>query len=162
MVDARLKDGSRVNIVFPPLALEGTYLSIRKFGKKGVDFAQLVRWQALTMPVARVLEIASQARLNMVVSGGTGSGKTTMMNAMSRLIDHGERVITVEDAADLQFQQPHVVRLETRPSSLEGRGEVTQRDLVRNTLRMHGRSHHYRRSARRRGVRHVAGDEHGP
>jgi pilus assembly protein CpaF len=88
------------------------------------------------LPVARVLEIASQARLNIVVSGGTGSGKTTMMNAMSRLIDHGERVITVEDAAELQFQQPHVVRLETRPSSLEGRGEINQRDLVRNALRM--------------------------
>jgi pilus assembly protein CpaF len=136
MVDARLKDGSRVNIVFPPLALEGPYVSIRKFGKKAVDFAQLVRWKALTLPVARVLEIASQSRLNIVVSGGTGSGKTTMMNAMSRLIDHGERVITVEDAAELQFQQPHVVRLETRPSSLEGRGEVSQRDLVRNALRM--------------------------
>src|SRR4051794_24950903 len=134
--DAGLKDGSRVNIVFPPLALEGPYISIRKFGKKAVDFAQLIRWRALTLPVARVLEIAAQARLNIVVSGGTGSGKTTMMNAMSRLIDHGERVITVEDAAELQFQQPHVVRLETRPSSLEGRGEVTQRDLVRNALRM--------------------------
>ncbi len=136
MVDARLKDGSRVNIVFPPLALEGPYVSIRKFGKKPVDFGQLIKWGALTLPVARVLEIASQARLNMVVSGGTGSGKTTMMNAMSRMIDHGERVITVEDAAELQFQQPHVVRLETRPSSLEGRGEVNQRDLVRNALRM--------------------------
>ena len=136
MVDARLKDGSRVNIVFPPLALEGPYLSIRKFSKKPVDFGQLVRWKALSPPVARVLEIASQARLNVVVSGGTGSGKTTMMNAMSRMIDHGERVITVEDAAELQFQQPHVVRLETRPSSLEGRGEISQRDLVRNALRM--------------------------
>ena len=136
MVDARLKDGSRVNIVFPPLALDGPYVSIRKFGKKPVDFGQLIKWGALTLPVARVLEIASQARLNMVVSGGTGSGKTTMMNAMSRMIDHGERVITVEDAAELQFQQPHVVRLETRPSSLEGRGEVNQRDLVRNALRM--------------------------
>jgi pilus assembly protein CpaF len=136
MVDARLKDGSRVNIVFPPLALDGPYLSIRKFGKKVADFAQLIRWGALTLPVARVLEIASQARLNIVVSGGTGSGKTTMLNAMSRLIDHGERLITVEDAAELQFQQPHVVRLETRPNSLEGRGEVTQRDLVRNALRM--------------------------
>jgi pilus assembly protein CpaF len=125
-----------VNIVFPPLALEGPYVSIRKFGKKAVDFAQLMRWGALTAPVARVLEIASQARLNIIVSGGTGSGKTTMMNAMSRQIDHGERVITVEDAAELQFQQPHVVRLETRPPSLEGRGEINQRDLVRNALRM--------------------------
>ena len=136
MVDARLKDGSRVNIVFPPLALDGPYMSIRKFSRKQIDFAQLIEWKALTVPVARILEISSRARLNVVISGGTGSGKTTMMNAMSRLIDPGERIVTVEDAAELQFQQPHVVRLETRPSSLEGRGEVTQRDLVRNALRM--------------------------
>ena len=136
MVDARLADGSRVNIVFMPLALDGPYLSIRKFGRKSIDFAKLIQWKALTLPVARVLEVASQARLNVVISGGTGSGKTTMMNAMSRLIDVGERVVTVEDAAELQFQQPHVVRLETRPASLEGRGEITQRDLVRNALRM--------------------------
>ena len=136
MVDARLADGSRVNIVFPPLALDGPYVSIRKFGRKAIDFAKLVEWKALTLPVARILEIASQCRLNVVISGGTGSGKTTMMNAMSRLIDVGERVVTVEDAAELQFQQPHVVRLETRPSSLEGKGEITQRDLVRNALRM--------------------------
>ncbi len=136
MVDARLKDGSRVNIVFPPLALDGPYMSIRKFGRKTVDFANLVEWKALTPAVARVLEIAGRGRLNVVISGGTGSGKTTLMNALSRMIDIGERVVTVEDAAELQFQQPHVVRLETRPSSLEGRGEVTQRDLVRNALRM--------------------------
>jgi len=136
MVDARLKDGSRVNIVFPPLALDGPYVSIRKFGKKVMDFAQLVGFGALTPQVARILEIASQARLNIIISGGTGSGKTTLMNALSRLIGHGERVVTVEDAAELQLQQPHVVRLETRPASLEGKGEVTQRDLVRNALRM--------------------------
>jgi pilus assembly protein CpaF len=136
MVDARLKDGSRVNIVFPPLALDGPYISIRKFGKKNIDFNRLIEWRALTRQVARVLEIASHARLNVIISGGTGSGKTTMMNAMSRLIGVGERVITVEDTAELQFQQPHVVRLETRPASLEGRGEITQRDLVRNALRM--------------------------
>jgi len=136
MCDARLKDGSRVNIVFPPLALDGPYISIRKFGKKGVDFAQLIAWKALTAQVARVLEIASHARLNIIISGGTGSGKTTMMNALSRRIDPGERVVTVEDTAELQLQQPHVVRLETRPPSLEGRGEITQRDLVRNALRM--------------------------
>jgi pilus assembly protein CpaF len=136
MVDARLADGSRVNIVFPPLALDGPYVSIRKFGRRAVDFAKLIEWKALTPQVARALEIAAQARLNVVISGGTGSGKTTMMNAMSRMIDHGERVVTVEDAAELQFQQPHVVRLETRPASLEGRGEITQRDLVRNALRM--------------------------
>jgi pilus assembly protein CpaF len=136
MVDARLKDGSRVNIVFPPLALDGPYVSIRKFGKKGIDFAKLVEFKALTWPVAHALEIASAARLNIIISGGTGSGKTTLMNALSRLIDHGERVVTIEDAAELQLQQPHVVRLETRPASLEGRGEITQRDLVRNALRM--------------------------
>jgi pilus assembly protein CpaF len=136
MVDARLLDGSRVNIVFPPLALDGPYVSIRKFGKKSIDFARLVEFKALTLPVARALEIAARCRLNVIISGGTGSGKTTMMNAMSRLIDLGERVITVEDAAELQLQQPHVVRLETRPASLEGKGEITQRDLVRNALRM--------------------------
>jgi pilus assembly protein CpaF len=136
MVDARLKDGSRVNIVFPPLALDGPYVSIRKFGKKVMDFDQLVGFGALTRQVARILELASRARLNIIISGGTGSGKTTLMNALSRQIDSGERVVTVEDAAELQLQQPHVVRLETRPASLEGRGEITQRDLVRNALRM--------------------------
>ncbi|GAC1340314.1 MAG: CpaF family protein [Acetobacteraceae bacterium] len=136
MVDARLKDGSRVNIVLPPLALDGPYVSIRKFGKKVMDFAQLVGFGAMTPQVARILELASRARLNIIISGGTGSGKTTLMNALSRQIDVGERVVTVEDAAELQLQQPHVVRLETRPASLEGRGEVTQRDLVRNALRM--------------------------
>jgi len=136
MVDARLKDGSRVNIVLPPLALDGPYLSIRKFTKKAIGFEQLLRFGTMTPAVARVLEIASRIRLNVIISGGTGSGKTTLMNAMSQLIDHGERVITVEDAAELQLQQPHVVRMETRPSSLEGRGEITQRDLVRNALRM--------------------------
>jgi len=136
MVDARLKDGSRVNIVFMPLALDGPYISIRKFAKKKIDFEKMIEVGSLTRPVARVLEIAGRARLNVVISGGTGSGKTTMMNAMSRLIDHGERIVTVEDAAELQLQQPHVVRLETRPASLEGRGEINQRDLVRNALRM--------------------------
>jgi pilus assembly protein CpaF len=136
MVDARLKDGSRVNIVFPPLALDGPYLSIRKFSKKSIDFAKLVEFGAMTRPVARVLEIAGRCRLNVIISGGTGAGKTTLLNAMSRMIDPGERVVTVEDAAELQLQQPHVVRMETRPPSLEGRGEVTQRDLMRNALRM--------------------------
>jgi pilus assembly protein CpaF len=136
MVDARLKDGSRVNIVFPPLALDGPYVSIRKFSKKSIDFARLIEFGALTPQVARILELASKIRLNVVISGGTGSGKTTLMNAMSRLIEPSERVVTVEDAAELQLQQPHVVRLETRPPSLEGRGEINQRDLVRNALRM--------------------------
>jgi pilus assembly protein CpaF len=136
MVDARLKDGSRVNIVFPPLALDGPYISIRKFAKRQIDFAKLIAFGSLTAPVARVLEVAGRCRLNVIISGGTGSGKTTLMNAMSRLIDHGERVVTIEDAAELQLQQPHVVRMETRPPSLEGRGEITQRDLIHNALRM--------------------------
>ena len=116
MVDARLKDGSRVNIVFPPLALDGPYLSIRKFGKKTIDFKRLIGFGALTPQVARILEIAGACRLNIIISGGTGSGKTTMMNALSRMIDIGERVVTVEDAAELQLQQPHVVRLENPPA----------------------------------------------
>jgi pilus assembly protein CpaF len=136
MVDARLKDGSRVNIVFPPLALDGPYVSIRKFGKKTIDFERLIGFGALTPQVARILELGSSARLNVIISGGTGSGKTTLMNAMSRLIEPSERVVTVEDAAELQLQQPHVVRLETRPPNLEGKGEINQRDLVRNALRM--------------------------
>jgi pilus assembly protein CpaF len=136
MVDARLKDGSRVNIVLPPLALDGPYVSIRKFSKKSIDFEKLIAFGAMTRPVARILEIAGKIRLNIIISGGTGSGKTTLLNALSRQIDHGERIVTVEDAAELQLQQPHVVRLETRPSNLEGKGEVSQRDLVRNALRM--------------------------
>jgi pilus assembly protein CpaF len=136
MVDARLADGSRVNIVFPPLALDGPYISIRKFARRRIDFEAMVRFGSLTSVVARILELAARARLNVIISGGTGSGKTTLLNALSRLIDPGERVVTVEDAAELQLQQPHVVRMETRPPSLEGRGEVTQRDLVRNALRM--------------------------
>jgi pilus assembly protein CpaF len=136
LVDARLKDGSRVNIVFPPLAIDGPAISIRKFAKKRIDFEKLIAFGSLTPQVARILEIAGRARLNIIISGGTGSGKTTMMNAVSRLIDPGERVVTVEDAAELQLQQPHVVRLETRPANLEGKGEITARDLVRNALRM--------------------------
>ena len=136
MADARLKDGSRVNIVFPPLALDGPYISIRKFSKKRIDFARLVEYGSMSAPVARILEIAGRCRLNIIISGGTGSGKTTLLNAVSQLIDSSERIVTVEDAAELQLQQPHVVRLETRPPSLEGRGEITQRDLVRNALRM--------------------------
>ena len=136
MVDARLKDGSRVNIILPPLSIDGPALSIRKFSKKPIDFEKLIAYGSLTTAIARILEIAARCRLNIIVSGGTGSGKTTMMNAMSRFIDPAERVVTVEDAAELQLQQPHIVRLETRPASLEGKGEVNARDLVRNALRM--------------------------
>jgi pilus assembly protein CpaF len=136
LVDCRLLDGSRVNVVFPPLALDGPYISIRKFMKRKFDLQAMVSNGTMSAPVARVLEIAARCRLNVVISGGTGSGKTTMLNAMSRLIDHGERIVTIEDAAELQLQQPHVVRMETRPMNLEGRGEITQRDLVKNALRM--------------------------
>ena len=136
LVDCRLADGSRVNVVFPPLAIDGACISIRKFAKRKVDLQSMAEGGSMSPAVARVLEIAARCRLNVVISGGTGSGKTTMMNAMSRLIDHGERIVTIEDAAELQLQQPHVVRLETRPVNLEGRGEITQRDLIKNALRM--------------------------
>ena len=162
MVDARLKDGSRVNIVFPPLALDGPYISIRKFSRHKIDFARLIEFGTLTPPVARLLEMAARARLNVIISGGTGSGKTTLLNALSRLIDIGERIVTIEDAAELQLQQPHVVRLETRIASLEGRGEVTQRDLLRNALRMRPDRIIVGEVRGSRGVRHAAGDEHRP
>ena len=136
MVDARLPDGSRVNVIFPPLAIDSPCLSIRKFARRRLDFDGLVANGAMSAGLARLLGIAARSRLNIIISGGTGSGKTTLLNAMSQLIDHGERIITVEDAAELQLQQPHVVRLETRPENLEGSGQVTQRDLVRNALRM--------------------------
>jgi pilus assembly protein CpaF len=136
MVDARLQDGSRVNIILPPLALDGPCISIRKFARKRIDFKRMIELGSITAPVARLVEIGSRCRLNILISGGTGSGKTTLLNAMSRMIDHGERIVTIEDAAELQLQQPHVVRLETRPANLEGRGEVPQRELVRNALRM--------------------------
>jgi pilus assembly protein CpaF len=136
LVDCRLLDGSRVNAVFAPIALDGCSISIRKFSKKRIDFARMIEFGSMSPRVARVLEIAARCRLNFVVSGGTGSGKTTLMNAMSRMIDNQERIVTIEDAAELQLQQPHVVRLETRPSNLEGKGEITARDLIKNALRM--------------------------
>ncbi len=136
LVDCRLLDGSRVNVVFPPLAIDGCSISIRKFSKKKIDLQAMAEGGSMSTGVARVLEIAARCRLNVVVSGGTGSGKTTMMNAMSRFIDHGERIVTIEDAAELQLQQPHIVRLETRPPNLEGKGEISQRDLMKNALRM--------------------------
>jgi pilus assembly protein CpaF len=136
LVDCRLLDGSRVNVVFPPLAIDGCSISIRKFAKKKIDLSAMAAGGSMSPACARILEIAARCRLNVVVSGGTGSGKTTMMNAMSRFIDHGERIVTIEDAAELQLQQPHIVRLETRPPNLEGKGEITQRDLMKNALRM--------------------------
>jgi len=136
MVDARLMDGSRVNVVFPPITLDSPCISIRKFSRRRLDLPAMVEVGSLSVGVARVVGIAARCRLNILVSGGTGSGKTTMLNAMSQLIDHSERIITIEDAAELQLQQPHVIRMETRPPNLEGAGQVTQRDLVRNALRM--------------------------
>ena len=136
MVDARLADGSRVNVVLAPLALDGACISIRKFSKKNITFARMVQQANLSEPMSRLLEIASACRLNVLISGGTGSGETTLLNAMSRSINHSERILTIEDAAELQLQQPHVVRLETRPENSEGMGQITQRDLVKNALRM--------------------------
>ena len=136
MLDARLEDGSRVNVIIPPLALRGTSISIRKFARAFLDFAQLVRFRSASPELSHALEIAARCRLNLLVSGGTGSGKTTMLNALSSMIDTTERIVTIEDAAELQLQQPHVVQLETRPPNIEGKGQIAQRDLVRNALRM--------------------------
>ena len=136
LVDARLADGSRVNIIAPPLAIDGTSISIRKFSKKTITLDSMAKSGSISAEMAVVLKIAARSRLNILISGGTGSGKTTTLNAMSQMIDEGERVCTIEDAAELQLQQPHVVRLETRPPNLEGKGEITMRDLVKNTLRM--------------------------
>jgi pilus assembly protein CpaF len=136
LVDARLADGSRVNIIAPPLAIDGTAISIRKFSKKTITLDTMAKSGSISPEMAVVLKIASRSRLNILISGGTGSGKTTTLNAMSQMIDEGERICTIEDAAELQLQQPHVVRLETRPPTLEGKGEITMRDLVKNTLRM--------------------------
>ena len=136
LVDARLEDGSRVNIIIPPLAIDGATISIRKFAKQSITLDVMARQQNLSVEMATVLKIATRSQLNILISGGTGSGKTTLLNALSRMIDEGERIVTIEDAAELQLQQPHVVRLETRPPNLEGDGEITQRDLVKNALRM--------------------------
>jgi pilus assembly protein CpaF len=136
MVDARLTDGSRVNAIIPPLALDGPAMSIRRFGSKPMQLEDLIRHGAFPPAVMDFLSAAVQARVNILISGGTGSGKTTLLNCLSRYVPTDERVITIEDAAELQLQQPHVVRLETRPPNIEGKGEVTQRDLVKNCLRM--------------------------
>ena len=136
MADARLPDGSRVNVIIPPLALDGAVMSIRRFAAIPLTMDNLVESRTLTPEMAQMLQALAKAELNLVISGGTGSGKTTLLNIMSGFIDPGERVVTIEDAAELQLRQPHVVRLETRPANIEGRGEVTQRALVRNALRM--------------------------
>jgi pilus assembly protein CpaF len=136
MVDARLKDGSRVNAIIPPLSIDGPVLSIRRFGAEPLRMNALIENKALTKEISEMLEMCVKARLNVLISGGTGAGKTTLLNALSADIPVDERIVTIEDSAELQLQQPHVVRLETRPPNVEGRGEVTQRDLVRNALRM--------------------------
>jgi pilus assembly protein CpaF len=136
MVDARLKDGSRVNAIIPPLALDGPVLSIRRFGAEPLKISSLIENNALTKDMADTFEMCVKARLNVLISGGTGAGKTTLLNALSSFIPHDERIVTIEDSAELQLQQPHTVRLETRPANIEGKGEVSQRDLVKNALRM--------------------------
>jgi len=136
MVDARLQDGSRVNAIIPPLAIDGPVVSIRRFGSDPLKMSSLIEFKALTKDIADMLQMVVHARLNILISGGTGAGKTTLLNALSAYIPENERIVTIEDSAELQLQQPHVVRLETRPPNIEGRGEVTQRDLVRNALRM--------------------------
>ncbi len=136
LVDARLADGSRVNIIIPPLAIDGPSISIRKFAKQKITLDTMERQGNLSTPAATVLRVAGRCRLNILISGGTGSGKTTLLNAISQLIDPGERIVTIEDAAELQMQQPHVVRLETRSANLEGTGEISMRDLLKNSLRM--------------------------
>jgi pilus assembly protein CpaF len=136
MVDARLTDGSRVNAIIPPLAIDGPVLSIRRFGTDPLKMNALIENGALTKEIAMLFEMCVKARLNIIISGGTGAGKTTLLNALSAYIPTDERIVTIEDSAELQLQQPHVVRLETRPPNIEGKGEVSQRDLVRNALRM--------------------------
>ena len=136
MVDARLKDGSRVNVIIPPLALDGPIMSIRRFAVELLTVDDLIGLGTINEPMAKVLRSIVHGRLNVVISGGTGAGKTTLLNILSGFVPASERVVTIEDSAELQLQQPHVVRLETRPPNIEGKGEVNQRDLVRNALRM--------------------------
>jgi pilus assembly protein CpaF len=136
MCDARLPDGSRVNAIIPPLALDGPSLTIRRFGSTPLSLEDLLRFGAFTPEMVMLLEGASKARLNMIISGGTGSGKTTLLNTLSSFIPGDQRVITIEDAAELQLQQDHVLRLETRPANIEGKGRINATDLVKNALRM--------------------------
>ena len=136
MCDARLDDGSRVNVVIPPLAIDGPIMSIRRFGRTPIGIEQLLATQSITPPILELLKAAVKARLNLVISGGTGSGKTTLLNVLSSFIPARERIVTIEDSAELQLQQPHVVRMECRPPNVEGKGAVRQRELVINALRM--------------------------
>ncbi len=136
MVDARLPDGSRVNVIIPPLALDGPMMSIRRFGVEALKLEDLILLKTLTPQIAEILKGVIKARLNVIISGGTGGGKTTLLNVLSQFIPEEERLVTIEDAAELQLKQDHLVRLETRPPNIEGKGQVTPRDLVRNSLRM--------------------------
>ena len=136
MVDARLADGSRVNAIIPPLAIDGPTMSIRRFAAEKLGMEDLVQSGSVSPPIASLLDSIVRARLNVLVSGGTGSGKTTMLNVLSGFISHKERVVTIEDSAELQLQQPHVIRLEARPGNIEGQGEIGQRELLKNSLRM--------------------------
>ncbi len=136
MVDARLEDGSRVNAIIPPLALDGAAMSIRRFGSNPLKLEDLLNYKAFTPEMVMLMEGAMKARLNIVISGGTGSGKTTLLNTLSSFISNADRIVTIEDAAELQLQQDHIVRLETRPPNIEGKGQVTATDLVKNCLRM--------------------------
>ena len=149
MLDARLADGSRVNVIIPPLSLKGPCISIRKFTRSFLDFSKLVSFNSVSPELSRALEIAAQCRLNVLISGGTGSGKTTLLNAMSSLIEPGERIVTIEDAAELQLQQPHVVQLETRPPSVEGKGLVSATRSRPQCAAHEAGSDHRRRGSRR-------------
>jgi pilus assembly protein CpaF len=136
MVDARLKDGSRVNAIIPPISLVGPVLTIRKFSKKPITYSQLIEWGSASPKMLLFLEACVKGKLNIIVAGGTGSGKTTLLNVLSSFIPGNERIVTIEDAAELQLNQEHLVRLESRPANLEGSGQISIRDLVRNALRM--------------------------
>lgn len=160
MVDARLPDGSRVNAIIPPLSLIGPCLTIRKFSKDPYSIDDLISFGTLSRQMADFLEACVKSRLNIIVSGGTGSGKTTLLNVLSSFIPPDERIITIEDSAELQLRQEHVITLETRPSNIEGRGAVTMRDLVRNAVKDAAGPDRGGRGQEWRSVGHVAGDEH--
>ena len=162
MVDARLHDGSRVNAIVPPLSLDGPILTIRKFAKEPYQAADLIGMHTFSEEVATLLASAVEGGLNVLVSGGTGTGKTTMLNVLSSFVSAEERIVTIEDAVELQLHQEHVIRLEARPPNMEGQGEVTIRDLVRNSPAHAARPHHRRRGPRRRGPGHAPGHEHRP
>ena len=162
MVDARLSDGSRVNAIIPPLALDGAAVSIRRFGSNPLKLEDLLNYKAFTPEMVMLLEGAIKARLNIVISGGTGSGKTTLLNTLSSFIPNTDRIVTIEDAAELQLQQDHVVRLETRPPNIEGKGAITATDLVKNALRMRPERIIIGECRGAGNARHASGHEHRP